>query len=40
MFNSSYVNTPILVDPVNNIIKPLKDCSAEDLKKVAVRELG
>ena len=38
-----YVDTPILIGKDKEgkeIIKKLKDCSAEDLKKVAVRELG
>ena len=33
-----YVDTPILVE--EGVVKKLKDCTAEDLKKVAVRELG
>ena len=33
-----YVDTPILVE--DGVVKKLKDCTAEDLKKVAVRELG
>lgn len=38
-----YVDTPILVEVTKEgkeVVKKLKDCSAEDLKKIAVRELG
>ena len=38
-----YVDTPILVETTKEgkqIIKKLKECTAEDLKKIAIRELG
>ena len=38
-----YVDTPILIGTDTNgknIIKKLKDCTSEDLKRVAIRELG
>ena len=38
-----YIDTPILVETTEEgkqIIKKLKECTAEDLKKVAIRELG
>jgi hypothetical protein len=38
-----YTDTPILVETTKEgkqIIKKLKECTAEDLKKVAIRELG
>jgi hypothetical protein len=38
-----YVDTPVLIGTDangKNIIKKLKDCTSEDLKRVAIRELG
>jgi hypothetical protein len=38
-----YIDTPILIETTSDgkqLIKKLRECTAEDLKKVAIRELG